>query len=68
MEIEKIIEENQCFSLKDLAINGNDLIGIGFKTGKAIGTTLNLLLNKVINEECENDKEVLLKIVKDILE
>lgn len=66
--LNKIIEENQCFSLKDLAINGNDLIGIGFKTGKAIGTTLNLLLNKVINEECENDKEVLLKIVKDILE
>ena len=54
----QVIEENQCFSLKDLAVNGRDMISLGLK-GKDIGTALDELLKAVIEEKCDNDKESL---------
>lgn len=56
----EILEREECFSLKHLAVNGNDLIALGFK-GKDIGKCLNLLLEAVIDGKVENEKEVLLK-------
>ena len=55
----QIIEENQCFSLKDLAVNGRDMISLGLK-GKDIGKALDELLKAVIEERCQNDIESLL--------
>lgn len=55
----QIIEENQCFSLKDLAVNGKDMITLGLK-GKDIGFALDELLKAVIEERCQNDRESLL--------
>ncbi|MBO5936471.1 MAG: HD domain-containing protein [Clostridia bacterium] len=55
----QVIEENQCFSLKDLAVNGRDMIDLGLK-GKDIGLALDLLLKAVIEEQCQNDRESLL--------
>lgn len=55
----QVIEENQCFSLKDLAVNGRDMISLGLK-GKDIGTALDELLKAVIEEKCANDKESLM--------
>lgn len=63
--LDEVLEENQCFTLKDLAVNGKDLMQIGFKSGKELGETLNILLDGVINEEFENDKAILLKIAKE---
>ena len=62
--LEEVLEEKDCFTLKDLDINGNDLISIGIKQGKEIGNILNTLLDKVINEELENKKEVLFEYVE----
>ena len=56
----QVIEENQCFSLKDLAVNGRDMISLGLK-GKDIGTALDELLKAVIEEKCNNDKESLIE-------
>ena len=56
----QIIEENQCFSLKDLAVNGNDMISLGLK-GKDIGSALDELLKAVIEEKCANDRESLIE-------
>ena len=61
---EDIIEENECFSLKDLAVNGNDLIKVGVKQGKEVGKILNMLLNEVIDEKLKNEKDALLEKVK----
>lgn len=58
----QIIENDECVSIKDLAISGKDLIGIGFKPGKKIGNTLNDLLDVVIAEPSKNEKENLLEI------
>lgn len=58
--LDAVIAENQCFSLKDLAVNGHDLMGVGIPHGKHIGTILNYLLGRVVDEEIENDKVALL--------
>ena len=50
------IQQEDCLSLKDLAINGNDLIHLGYKPGKKIGTVLNQLLEMVIDGTIVNDK------------
>ena len=58
--IRDIQAEDGCLSLKDLAIGGNDLIGIGFTPGPAIRRCLEALLNSVQEEVLPNTKECLL--------
>jgi len=60
----QIHEEDVCLSLKDLAVNGHDLMALGIR-GKAIGQTLNHLLEQVIDETLPNEKDTLLKYVKE---
>ncbi len=60
---EKIVAEEACFKLKDLAVGGNDLLNLGY-CGKEIGEILNLFLDKVISEELQNDRDVLLNSLK----
>lgn len=55
---------NECHSLDMLAVNGNDLIAIGFKPGKNIKETLNYLLDLVIEEKVENDFDSLINLIK----
>ena len=57
--LEEVVEENSCLSLKDLAVNGHDLMALGFR-GKDIGETLNRLLEAVIDETVPNEKQALL--------
>ena len=57
--LEEIKTENACLTIKDLAVNGHDLMAMGI-TGKAIGQTLNALLEKVMEEELPNEKQALL--------
>ncbi len=61
--INEIIAEKECFSIKDLAINGNDLIEMGYK-GKQIGNILSTLLDMVINEKIKNTHTALYSYVK----
>jgi tRNA nucleotidyltransferase (CCA-adding enzyme) len=63
--INEIIIANEAFSIKDLAINGNDLIAIGFKEGEKIGKILNYLLNLVLEFPEYNNRDKLIEIVKD---
>ncbi len=63
--LNNITASNQCYCQKDLAIGGNDLIALGIH-GTEIGRILKLLLNEVIEERCENEKSVLLKIVREL--
>ena len=51
--------EDACLGLKDLAVNGNDLMALGYR-GKAIGTCLNALLEQVVDERMPNEKKALL--------
>lgn len=62
--LEEVLQDDECFSLKDLAVNGKDLITIGYKPGKEIGEVLNNLLDLVISGEYKNEKEKLLEIAE----
>lgn len=55
-----IIEEGQCLSIKDLQINGRDLMAHGVKEGKMIGRILSQLLDRVIDDPTMNSHECLL--------
>lgn len=59
----RILEQNQCLTLKDLAITGSDLIAIGMKPGKEIGETLHRLLELVLEDPAQNTKGNLLEQV-----
>ncbi|WP_330397001.1 CCA tRNA nucleotidyltransferase [Anaerovirgula multivorans] len=61
---ERILNEKQPLSIKDLDINGNDLIKLGFKQGKQIGKVLNELLDVVLEEPEFNKKDKLIDYVK----
>ncbi len=61
--LEKIEKEEQCFKIKDLKINGNDLINLGF-CGEKIGIVLKKLLAGVIDEKVKNEKQELLSYIK----
>ena len=58
--LEEIEAEDACLSLKDLAVNGHDLMAAGF-TGPAIGKILNRLLALVLDEQLPNEKNALLQ-------
>lgn len=54
---DKIMEENQCVSLKTLKINGRTLIEMGVKPGPELGRILNTLLEEVLDNPSGNDEE-----------
>jgi poly(A) polymerase/tRNA nucleotidyltransferase (CCA-adding enzyme) len=62
--VEKVLNENHAFSIKDLAINGNDLIAIGIKPGKSLGIILNELFETVLDDPAENTHNTLLVIAE----
>ena len=61
--VKKIVAENQCVKIKDLKINGEDLIEMGFE-GKKIGEILDFLLKNVMEEKVPNEKELLINLVE----
>ena len=66
-EIRLILEENACLSLKDLAVNGRDLMQLGYE-GKAIGEALDKLLAQVLDEKLPNEKDALLNFLRQVEE
>ena len=57
--LDLVLQREECFSLAQLAVKGNDLTALGLK-GKAVGEMLRSLLEMVIEERLPNDKHVLL--------
>lgn len=57
---QQILEEQNCLSLKELAVTGKDLIELGLKPGPKLGKVLNELLDLVIEHPEYNTKEYLL--------
>lgn len=62
----EVIKSGECFSFKDLAVTGGDLIELGFRQGKTLGQVLNGLLEHVIEHPEDNKREMLLGIVDKI--
>ena len=60
---EEAIAQGQCFSLKNLAVNGRHVIAAGIAPGPEVGRVLNELLEKVVSGEVPNEREALLKLI-----
>ena len=59
--IDEVMQEQECFSLKDLAVNGNDVKEVlHLKAGRNVGYWLDELLDKVITGELNNTREDLI--------
>lgn len=63
----EIESESACLSLKDLAVNGHDLMALGF-TGREIGQALNTLLSLVLDESIPNEYTILLETASQLKE
>ena len=61
--LQEIEAENACLSIRDLAVSGHDLMDLGYR-GPAIGQALQFLLEQVLDERVENEKEALIQALK----
>ena len=63
--IQKIIDEEQALHIKDLKVDGKDVMEIlKIKPGPKVGEVLNALLEKVLDDPKLNERETLLKLIK----
>ncbi len=62
--LEEILAEKSCLTVKDLEINGRDILSLGFAPGPQIGNCMTFLLNQVQSEAIPNRKEDLLNAAK----
>ena len=60
----QILEKNQCLSIRDLAVNGADLLAAGVPQGRQIGEYLDQLLQLVLEQPELNTREYLLEVVR----
>lgn len=58
---QEILDKQQCLTIKDLAVDGKDLIQAGMKPGKELGEVLKKFLEIVLEEPEKNTKEALLQ-------
>lgn len=64
-EYERIIENDECVSLKDLKVTGADVIEAGVPMGREVGVMLSYLLDLVLEDPSKNNKETLLLLIKE---
>lgn len=62
--INAILAEKQALTLRDLAVNGNDLIKEGIRNGPSIGIVLHELHESVLDDPSLNNRETLLEIAR----
>lgn len=60
----EVVEQEQCVTVRDLAVSGKDLIEIGMKPGPELGEMLNILLDKVLDDPELNERDVLIDLAK----
>lgn len=63
----KALLEDQCVTLRQLAVSGRDLMDLGMKPGRELGAMLSELLEYVIDDPERNRKEILCDYVKEKL-
>ena len=62
--LEEILKEDACLSIRDLAVDGNDLMEAGIPAGPELGQALEALLEMVLDEKVANEKEALLSAIQ----
>ncbi len=65
---QKILLEDQCVTLRQLAVSGRDLMDLGMSPGREMGNMLSELLEYVIDDPERNRKDILCDYVKEKLD
>jgi tRNA nucleotidyltransferase (CCA-adding enzyme) len=65
-KLDELLREGKCFTLKDLAVNGTDILALGTE-GPAVGRILDALLCGVMEGRIENERTGLLDEARDCL-
>lgn len=60
----QIMEEKNCLTIKDLKVDGRDLMKAGIPQGKELGEMLQFLLEQVLDEPKNNTKDTLMRLVE----
>ncbi len=60
---EAILAERQCLTLRDLAVNGRDVLAAGVTPGREVGRVLDGLLERVLRGEVSNERGALLALI-----
>ena len=64
-----ILQNNEPLTIKDLHINGSNIIReFNLKPGKILGEILNYLLEKVLDNKDLNSKQTLLELAKEFID
>ena len=66
--VEQVRSNQQPTNMSALAINGNDIIGLGVKAGPDVGRILRLLTDQVIDSPPLNDHDTLLQLAKEYID
>lgn len=66
--LDELLAEDACVTLRQLAVNGRDLLAAGLPGGKALGETLQALLDAVLDERVPNTREALLTCAQTLKE
>jgi len=62
--LRSVLRIGECFSLRQLAVSGDELMSLGFR-GTEIGEVLSLLLNHVLEHPSNNEKVLLLDMARE---
>ena len=62
----EFLEENRAFCIRDLAVNGQDVIDAGIGSGPIVGATLRRLLSAVIEGSVPNERGALLEQIESV--
>ena len=63
--VARIINEKPPMNIKDLAVNGNDLIDLGIQPGPYMGEILRYLMDVVLEDSDKNDRKILLGLANE---
>ena len=65
--LNRVLAQEQCFSLRQLAVNGADLQALGLH-GRPVGEMLHALLDAVIDGQTDNRRDTLLRLARTRME
>ncbi|WP_304597530.1 CCA tRNA nucleotidyltransferase [Adlercreutzia caecimuris] len=64
--LHEVLAAEEAFTVKQLAISGNDVMALGVKAGPEVGRILDAALGAVIDERVPNEREALLAFARSV--
>ncbi len=63
-KFQEVMEQQQCFTFKDLAVDGHDIMELGIAQGHQVGEALRFALDQVMEDRVPNEKGAIIRLLK----